>query len=472
MARAFVNGLLQTKVAGDGCIFVWKLPPRMSYRILHKMKEIYAPLSPRKFELPLPSTRIMLHEEDSLTFRVDAEDKQDVFCEGVAHGRTPTFRFSISRLPKWAQSRLADSGSIQINPICSPSQSDQEQVELKFSPPLTRDGQESDHLYLEVESPLPSLDICSTKYCLSSSSSDSARITERGIEPVPQKDKAPIDGARQAGASELQSSSCNCDFLYQEDKPQFIDKITNPSEQQIATWIPEQCSVRSESQAREGIAEESAIFKQHFGSLSTATKIEGSKSKSSVRRSYSARYVVRRDNPALSQKLFATPFRYSGRNTCQDIENDGTHIHSENPLIQCPKGNLVMSSTQVYPSCFLVWNFHNHLLHGAKLNGKALLQVFHNRSQSLAQDYSTNCITEEEASDMTRESSSEQSDGLLQERLSLCIEALLKLDTAAENALHLFANGPEAEFHKGASDLLSSITKKIDAVAKLVHRGN
>ncbi|CAI0424372.1 unnamed protein product [Linum tenue] len=480
MARAFVNGLLQTKVAGDGCIFVWKLPPRMSYRILHKMKEIYAPLSPRKFELPLPSTRIMLHEEDSLTFRVDAEDKQDVFCEGVAHERTPTFRFSISRLPKWAQSRLADSGSIQINPICSPSQSNQEQVELKFSPPLTRDGQESDHLYLEVESPLPSLDICSTKYCLSSSSSDSARTTERGIEPVPrkslsqfamdkrwlsvytvchilnspelqrsmdlnmpvsssssEKDKAPIDGARQAGASELQSSSCNCDFLYQEDKPQFIDKITNPSEQQISTWIPEQCSVRSESQAREGIAEESAIFKQHFGSLSTATKIEGSKSKSSVRRSYSARYVVRRDNPALSQKLFATPFRYSGRNTCQDIENDGTHIHSENPLIQCPKGNL----------------------------------VFHNRSQSLAQDYSTNCITEEEASDMTRESSSEQSDGLLQERLSLCIEALLKLDTAAENALHLFANGPEAEFHKGASDLLSSITKKIDAVAKLVHRG-
>ncbi|CAI0424370.1 unnamed protein product, partial [Linum tenue] len=467
-------------VAGDGCIFVWKLPPRMSYRILHKMKEIYAPLSPRKFELPLPSTRIMLHEEDSLTFRVDAEDKQDVFCEGVAHERTPTFRFSISRLPKWAQSRLADSGSIQINPICSPSQSNQEQVELKFSPPLTRDGQESDHLYLEVESPLPSLDICSTKYCLSSSSSDSARTTERGIEPVPrkslsqfamdkrwlsvytvchilnspelqrsmdlnmpvsssssEKDKAPIDGARQAGASELQSSSCNCDFLYQEDKPQFIDKITNPSEQQISTWIPEQCSVRSESQAREGIAEESAIFKQHFGSLSTATKIEGSKSKSSVRRSYSARYVVRRDNPALSQKLFATPFRYSGRNTCQDIENDGTHIHSENPLIQCPKGNL----------------------------------VFHNRSQSLAQDYSTNCITEEEASDMTRESSSEQSDGLLQERLSLCIEALLKLDTAAENALHLFANGPEAEFHKGASDLLSSITKKIDAVAKLVHRG-
>ncbi|CAL1378866.1 unnamed protein product [Linum trigynum] len=419
-------------VAGDGCIFVWKLPPRMSYRILHKMKEIYPPLSPRKFELPLPSTRIMLHEEDSLTFRVDAEDKQDVFCEGVAHERTPTFRFSISRLPKWAQSRLADSSSIQINPICSPSQSNQEQVELKFSPPLTRDGQESDHLYLEVQSPLPSLDICSTKSCLSSSSSDSARTTERGIEPVPRKSLSQFVMDKR-----WLSVYTVCHILNSPELQRSMDlnmPVSSSSSEKDKALID---GARSQSQAREGITEESAIFKQHFGSLSTATKIEGSKSKSSVRRSYSARYVVRRDNPALSQKLFATPFRDSGRNTCQDIEDDGTHIHSENPLIKCPKGNL----------------------------------VFHNRSQSLAQDDSTNCITEEEASDMTRESSSEESDVLLQERVSLCIEALLKLDTAAENALHLFANGPEAEFHNGASDLLSSITKKIDAVAKLVHRG-
>lgn len=69
----------------------------------------------------------------------------------------------------------------------------------------------------------------------------------------------------------------------------------------------------------------------------------------------------------------------------------------------------------------------------------------------------------------------------VQERIIACKEALLNLDAAAENAVHLFSAlgnvGSSEEFsgeagaklYDEAAELLQSIAEKVDGVARLVH---
>ncbi|CAN1275734.1 Mitogen-activated protein kinase-binding protein 1 [Linum perenne] len=315
-------------VAGDGCIFVWKLPPRITCRILQRIKENFVPLSPEELGLPVTFARLVIADEENLQFRVNPQDAQEVRYEGVAPERTPTFRFSISRLPKWAQSKLADSDA-QMNPDCSPAK--EQHVELKIVSPLTCNSRESDYVDIEVKTP-SNLDTCGKESCFNNSASELALTSERDSKhmtrknlshfaldkrwlsvytvchilnspevqrsmdlkmPVPslastsETDEVPIscEDHREAAASELSSSSGSCDIL-SPNNGQTSGEITNASNQPNGSQMPEQSLFRSETQAQEGIAtEESELFKQHFGSLSAASKIEGCKS--SVRRSYS-----------------------------------------------------------------------------------------------------------------------------------------------------------------------------------------
>ncbi|CAN0926370.1 WD repeat-containing protein 62 [Linum grandiflorum] len=486
-------------VAGDGCIFVWKLPPRITSRILQRIKEKFVPLSPEELGLPATFTRVVVPAEESLPFRINPEDTQELCSQGVAPVRTPTFRFSISRLPKWAQSKLADSSNPQMNLDCSPSK-DQKYAELKMVSPLTRNGGESEQMFVEVQTP-SNLDACGKESSFNSSDSDSAQTSElsklmtrknlsqfaldkrwlsvytvcpilnspevqRSIDlkmPVPslastsETDEVTTscEDPGNAAVSGFTSTSSNCDIL-SEDNCQLSGEITNASDPPNGSQIPEQYSFSSETQAQGGIAvEESELFKQHFGSLSTASKREGCKS--SVRRSYSARYVVRRDYPGLPQKLFATPLRNSGRKASDAKATGELSVPIDTEKLK--EGQQIISS----------------------------MQIPHNRSQLNQEDF-IKCITEEEPyereQDQKERTSEENDQQATEEIASLCREALLKLNAAADNASHMFSelesmlsreeisNRPGAKFYEGANDLLYSITEKINAVTKLAQRGN
>ena len=91
------------QVGGDGCIFVWKVPAVMTSRMLQKIKENSRPLSPTTIAQCPTMNRIKFYEENYLRQR---SADSAVVCEDNYPKETPTFRFSVSRLPHWAKSKV------------------------------------------------------------------------------------------------------------------------------------------------------------------------------------------------------------------------------------------------------------------------------------------------------------------------------------------------------------------------------
>lgn len=102
------------QVSGDSCIFIWKLPAPLSSKILQKTKEnagwLFTPVATQsttslegtqcKVESPRPNVDydcgpkvVISHKEDN---RV-----------AVDNGFREDLTFMISRLPKWAQTKVA-----------------------------------------------------------------------------------------------------------------------------------------------------------------------------------------------------------------------------------------------------------------------------------------------------------------------------------------------------------------------------
>lgn len=98
------------------------------------MNEASVPLSPGSITQPMPFSKILFKEEDGDEEKLhttnsggdyQSEDsKQDGFRGLHQGGATPeaTFRFSISRLPRWAQDKVTNSDSAQINLESTPLQ--------------------------------------------------------------------------------------------------------------------------------------------------------------------------------------------------------------------------------------------------------------------------------------------------------------------------------------------------------------
>ncbi|MCD7472936.1 hypothetical protein HAX54_014372 [Datura stramonium] len=116
-------------VSSDGCIFVWKVPDSLSSRMLRKIKENACPLSPAKFAAPATLGQIKLHEvnyhqpEDISRTPNLFQVNQRVLCrEGSSPGTA--FKFSISRLPKWAQAKVTNLHSLTTDPNSSSSKTE------------------------------------------------------------------------------------------------------------------------------------------------------------------------------------------------------------------------------------------------------------------------------------------------------------------------------------------------------------
>lgn len=115
---------LNLQVAGDGCIFVWELPTLLSSKMLHKIKENSNPFTPRSVVQPVFLSRIKFDEEDDHQCKVNPEEvalpkcskttSKRHFCQGVSRPEPSAFKFSISRLPKWAQAKVT---SPRVMPI-------------------------------------------------------------------------------------------------------------------------------------------------------------------------------------------------------------------------------------------------------------------------------------------------------------------------------------------------------------------
>ncbi|KAK0585024.1 hypothetical protein LWI29_022366 [Acer saccharum] len=488
-------------VGGDCCIFVWKLPARLASRMLQRVKGNTSTLSPRNLAHPVCSSRSMFCEEDDKKCRWDRNDLsllENSFQVGqVLHYRngkpqqTPSFRFSISRLPKWAQTKVSSS-DIPIE-----STSSQQQVEPKILSPLVGDCEGCVSVCSEASGDSSS--------CLSSlsRSSDPNRGQNSAHKPVSfsldnrwltvytvcmdllnfpevqiSKDvKLPLsspnlfedpvkifsDGdssCRHGGCGEgvttnKHASSNNIGFLGKDNDQH---DMQNSSVCNGAVSDVTEKSHSDETEVQENLdvnachikSEHSDLFKQHFGSLSATHKVE--KGKSTTRRRFSSRYVVRQDYEGC-KRLFGTPVRNVGGETWNRGDKSATQFASENPVIQM----MIDSSKQVPER-----GCPDHVLLQDESNKPPVKQ--NPDAESLEVADQKKCIPER--------------------RISECKEALLNLDSAAENVLQLFSklltpdsieelqSGPGAQLYYEAAELLPSIAEKLNALAKVVQNKN
>ncbi|XP_024965743.1 mitogen-activated protein kinase-binding protein 1 [Cynara cardunculus var. scolymus] len=98
-------------VGSDGCIFIWKVPTLLTSRMLQRIKEKFCSLSPSTIA---QCAQINYFEENYLRSQRTA---RAVLCEGKCPQETSTFRFSVSRLPQWAKSKVTSPLVIPMDPI-------------------------------------------------------------------------------------------------------------------------------------------------------------------------------------------------------------------------------------------------------------------------------------------------------------------------------------------------------------------
>lgn len=92
---------------------------------MQRVKEKYGILPPRNFAQPAALSPIIFCEEEDQKCRMDSVDmsfKKDLdqigphlHYHGVKPHLTSAFKFSISRLPKWAQKKVTDSEIVPGN---------------------------------------------------------------------------------------------------------------------------------------------------------------------------------------------------------------------------------------------------------------------------------------------------------------------------------------------------------------------
>lgn len=88
----------------------------MASRIVQRVKEKYGILPPRNFAQPAALSQIIFCEEEDQKCRMDSVDmsfKKDL--DQIGPHLTSAFKFSISRLPKWAQKKVTDSEIVPGN---------------------------------------------------------------------------------------------------------------------------------------------------------------------------------------------------------------------------------------------------------------------------------------------------------------------------------------------------------------------
>nr|POE90882.1 mitogen-activated protein kinase-binding protein 1 [Quercus suber] len=419
-------------VGGDGCIFVWKVPASLSSRMLQRMHENLGPLSLSSLAQPAAFSQLLFLEEEDQQCGINCEDALLLGNSNQAgrkrryqHGEpqeASAFKFSVSRLPRWAQDKVTSSDIVPLNPNFTLSQ------------------EAMSHASVVCPKVLPILATVKVHQCLK-------KLLEQDPADIPSNDLCSFEHSDQLGMHN--TSECHeavtCNVAEQ------LHSVKNGSEMVADTDV-----ITSQIKS-----EDSDLFRQHFGSLSTTHKIE--RKKSSVKRRYSARYVVKRDYIGDCKKLFGTPVRDLAGKTLNHREETATRVTQEDPVF--------------------------HILEEEKMDPKNSDQSLLSPSCTFSQSKLIKCpgtgspikINFTKGTDQ-KKCTSKGSD--VQERIIRSKEALLSLNAAAENAVHVFSDlgtlgsseeflgGTETELYDEAAKLLPSIAEKVDTVARLVQCRN
>ncbi|KAG5550428.1 hypothetical protein RHGRI_015400 [Rhododendron griersonianum] len=529
------------KVAGDGCIFVWQVPIPLSSKMLQKIKEKSMPFTPTSVVQPVSFSGIKFHEEDDHKCKIRPEEvilpecsktlSQKHFYQRVSLPETSAFKFSISRLPRWAQAKVP---SPRVMPIDSDYTSSQ-QAGLKVFSPLPSVGS---HRGPDVQTPsthgvkgnepfLGSMSRYSSDndttghgsrmpqetyrksfaldrrwftihtVCLDLLNSPEVWDTKEMKTPVTVRNKdlavemtSDIEvievSSRDPDENNLEESAFGLSNHVDAKVASLTEQArrNNPgsaSHNSDRFEIDNACAcqevaVLEVSESFQSETTENAVqatinvnascirsrekdpFKQNLGHSSA--KIETGERKLSARRSYSGQFILRQDLLRGHENLFETPIRdFGGESMKQEKESTSRVMLGDLSVLVHEESQMIETSEQD-PKNLMPQLVGSHSV----------------LSLSDSVDSSSGYISG------NLESSFE--DFEKQNTIIACKEALLNLETAADNLFQLFCrlgtleNGEEitrvseAQLYSEATEILPSIAKKVHAVAKLVQSTN
>lgn len=469
-------------------------------------------------QLAVPSEGDILHEEicHQLTTKMKdiselghfSQEGEQVLIEEGAHKESSAFKFSISRLPKWAQNHVTRKETVCLYPESNLSQKE-------FPLPVAGNCEPSSTIgSVGVHTPCH-LNLGSSKIChaifssespSSSGSDENSREIPRNIDmekrwhtihtvcldlldspelrdlkdikvpvlvsnlsspqmlPICGPSKEEVNGGKwSAGSEQVKDKVAN--LFENEDESHVHSAESNCggafdkalSEQLCLEGSQNHMQTTEDVEKRDRQHQEDSLFSQHFSNLSTTLKAEGRKS--SARRSFSARFVVCRDRLTGCKRLFETSTENLGTEdfSCCD---QAAHLISSRDLTDC-----LSNEQQLSDGCHQAEE---------KANGSWASP----RQSDSTNSIPIGCLKNGKIHGDQRKWILEGNE--LQERIIECRAALLGLDTAAEKALRLFvelgtpvaredaSGGLGAELSDLASKLLPSTLNRVRALYDLV----
>ncbi|KFK38302.1 hypothetical protein AALP_AA3G096300 [Arabis alpina] len=279
-------------VAGDGCIFVWKLPLRMVNRMIRAVNE-NGRLAPETVAQPTKFMQIVVD--------LDEENPNDASCSAKGNPveenayqmqqRSPwtsSFKFSVSRLPKWAQAKV-ETSNIATDFQDSVSNQKHEDKSLVN----TVDNAEECSSVNECQTPNQGSRTEKSRLgSLSKSSSDTDTSVLQGDAPSHKKESTRWNTIYNVCLDLLYSPSIQTSFNKQQ-KPEDI------------------CTKHSTEQG-------DGMLKQFDNSLSMINEVEAEKTVQ--QRRYSSQFVLRRDYIGGTKQFLRTPSQKSGYKTLRSIQ--------------------------------------------------------------------------------------------------------------------------------------------------------
>ncbi|XP_042045861.1 mitogen-activated protein kinase-binding protein 1 isoform X1 [Salvia splendens] len=137
-------------VGSDGCIFVWKLPALLSSKMLQRYNRISSEFPQESINIPVAFNQIKSNQFDLLQKDCSKEEpanrnvrhwsRDTLYQDGNSLEKTG-FRFSVSRLPKWARHQFTDN-SVPVENSNSSKVDSQQDFACHQSQSLSKDNEE------------------------------------------------------------------------------------------------------------------------------------------------------------------------------------------------------------------------------------------------------------------------------------------------------------------------------------------
>ncbi|KAL1808151.1 hypothetical protein ACET3Z_025141 [Daucus carota] len=519
-------------VDANGCIFLWKLPDPFSSRIVKSVEKLNIHLSPFIKDPPVAFSQIQFLEGDDSLCKANPLNeaalqysgfnllRERMSCQGGNPEESTSFKFSVSRLPKWAQEKVTEGGVFPTRAKCSSLQ----QVGLQDVPNSVRTGKSSVARH-ELHTPCKDNVEYSTK---TSTTTKGSEDTESGSSTTPKEasrsfaldrrwitihtvcldllnspevwdmkqmqvqqpfrnlsgdnigedptDNQHIKLLSGVGDCKIDNSyedtignHANCEGTMSNDTSSLnnsgsIYNSISPHDTRnaVACCRENTCSGSEDSEHKQPASTESRGETTEYTHPSTVDDDQENKTpypssenlfenikdgKSSLRRRYSSQFVVRHDLLRGQQKQLGTPIRSRG----------------------------TMSSSKDTRPCILLEDHHSVQIF--EESPKLTKQGINAAQVSL----SPNCLIPPNDSVGLSSRHEEFNFGVNDktDTISSCEEALIRLDSATENALEQFSKldslaskinvltGPEAHLYDEATKMLPSIAKRVHTIARL-----